>query len=188
MDRSKRNDDLRLAHEESVETLAAYLEGLRPKLISGVRRAYPQLEDAVEDVIQNAFVGLLAQEARGFRLYQGLASLETYVTGIVRRRAFDLLTLLSTKTTDSLSEYEESAASSPSDNPDALVERTVAGEEIRRAVAGLPERQRLAIELYYFAGQDCHQVGEVLDCSAKRVSSLLVEARAGLRRRLSGPG
>jgi len=55
---------------------------------------------------------------------------------------------------------------------------------LRRAIAGLPERQRTALILYYSRECSLAECGAVLDVSASRVSQMLSEARARLRRAL----
>ncbi|MEN6643878.1 MAG: sigma-70 family RNA polymerase sigma factor [Armatimonadia bacterium] len=180
-----RGEDLRLAHEGSLQELSDYLEALRPTLTSGIRRAYSSLEEAAEDIVQTAFAGLLISNAASFRRYQGKASLQTYVTGIVRRRAIDFMRKapdLSAPLTD----HENLVAAPHEQEPLALVGQAELCEEVQAAVAQLPERYGLVIKLYYFAEQDCTEIGLALGCSAKRVTSLLVEARQRLRKQLSG--
>mgnify|MGYP001796503771 CR=1 FL=1 len=53
-----------------------------------------------------------------------------------------------------------------------------------RAIAGLPTRQRLAVELYYVLGLPVAEVAVVMACSVGTVSSTLSDARKALRGRL----
>ena len=53
--------------------------------------------------------------------------------------------------------------------------------DLHRAVQGLPERQRLAVELFYFAGLPLRDVAAAMDCADGTVKSTLSAARSRLR-------
>jgi RNA polymerase sigma-70 factor (ECF subfamily) len=55
---------------------------------------------------------------------------------------------------------------------------------VRAAVAALPDRQRAAVVLRYFADLPVAQVAEILGCESGTVKSLTSHARAQLRRQL----
>ena len=56
---------------------------------------------------------------------------------------------------------------------------------VRRAVAGLPEKQRAAVLMHKYEELDYVQIAEALDCSVSAVKSLLFRAYETLRSRLS---
>ncbi len=58
-------------------------------------------------------------------------------------------------------------------------------EEVRRAVAELPEKQRAAVLMHKYQEMDYVQIGAVLGCSVSAVKSLLFRAYESLRARLS---
>jgi RNA polymerase sigma-70 factor (ECF subfamily) len=58
-------------------------------------------------------------------------------------------------------------------------------EEVRRAVAALPEKQRAAVLMHKYQEMDYVQIGGVLGCSTSAVKSLLFRAYETLRVRLS---
>ena len=58
-------------------------------------------------------------------------------------------------------------------------------DQVAKAVAELPDNQRLAIILNKYEDQSYEDVAEVLDCSTMAVKSLLSRARASLRESLS---
>lgn len=58
--------------------------------------------------------------------------------------------------------------------------------DLDRAVAGLADRQRLAVELHYFVGLSVDETAAVMGCAAGTVKSTLSDARARLRRLLLG--
>ncbi len=53
--------------------------------------------------------------------------------------------------------------------------------DVEHAVAGLPARQRLAVECFYFAGLSVVETSVVMKCSEGTVKSTLSDARAHLR-------
>jgi RNA polymerase sigma factor (sigma-70 family) len=55
------------------------------------------------------------------------------------------------------------------------------GLDLERALANLPARQRLAIDLYYFAGADVAATAEAMGCAPGTVKATLHQARERLR-------
>jgi len=125
-------------------------------------------EGAGRDAVQDAFV----QAVRKQESYKGEAPLEAWVWRIVinealaqrRRRAPDL-------------ELRSDSAAAPSSN--GVPERDAT---IRAWVAALPERQRLAVFLRYFADLDYRSIATALDVEVGTVSATLAIAHAALRR------
>jgi RNA polymerase sigma-70 factor (ECF subfamily) len=67
----------------------------------------------------------------------------------------------------------------------ALPERDVAAHlDVSRAVAQLPPRQRLAVELFYVLGLPVAECALVMRCATGTVSSTLSDARRALRSKL----
>ncbi len=63
---------------------------------------------------------------------------------------------------------------------DAACEHQLA-EALERALAGLPEKQRLALQLGRFEGRNYQEIAEILECSVGAVEQLIFRARARLR-------
>lgn len=53
--------------------------------------------------------------------------------------------------------------------------------DVENAIAGLPRRQRLAVDCYYFAGLSVDETAAVMGCSVGTVKSTLFDARQRLR-------
>jgi RNA polymerase sigma-70 factor, ECF subfamily len=58
-------------------------------------------------------------------------------------------------------------------------------EEIRRAVATLPEKQRAAVLMHKYEEMEYSQIAKVLNCSESAIKSLLFRAYETLRARLA---
>ena len=58
-------------------------------------------------------------------------------------------------------------------------------DEVRRAVAGLPEKQRAAVLMHKYQEMEYTQIAKVLNCSESAVKSLLFRAYETLRARLA---
>jgi RNA polymerase sigma-70 factor (ECF subfamily) len=67
---------------------------------------------------------------------------------------------------------------------DAPVEDTRRDLDLERAVARLPDRQREAVDLHYFAGLTVVETAAAMGCAEGTVKSTLSDARARLRRLL----
>jgi RNA polymerase sigma-70 factor (ECF subfamily) len=58
-------------------------------------------------------------------------------------------------------------------------------DEIRRAIAALPEKQRAAVLMHKYEEMEYSQIAKVLTCSESAVKSLLFRAYETLRARLA---
>jgi RNA polymerase sigma-70 factor (ECF subfamily) len=58
-------------------------------------------------------------------------------------------------------------------------------EEVRRAIAQLPEKQRVAVLMHKYQEMEYSQIANVLNCSESAVKSLLFRAYEALRARLA---
>jgi len=68
------------------------------------------------------------------------------------------------------------------DVPDAPDPAAVATDvDLERAIAGLADRQQLAVHLHYFVGLSVDETAAVMACSAGTVKSTLFDARSRLR-------
>ncbi|GGE54447.1 RNA polymerase sigma factor [Niveispirillum cyanobacteriorum] len=84
----------------------------------------------------------------------------------------------------------EDAPDMPDPAPAAgsLIARRQMSETIAAALAGLPERQRVAVSLCYYEEMSAAEAGRMLDLSVPAVESLLARARRALRGRLTALG
>jgi RNA polymerase sigma factor (sigma-70 family) len=122
--------------------------------------------ERARDAVQEAF----ATAVRKRRSFRREGPLEAWVWRIVLNTArSDVRRVLPTV------EYEESAVANGRPEQDA---------ELRGALAHLPERQRTAVFLRYYADLDYAAIGEALGISAGTVAATLNAAHAALRGQL----
>jgi RNA polymerase sigma-70 factor, ECF subfamily len=123
--------------------------------------------DAAEDVVQDAFAIAILRH----RSYRGSGDAVAWVWRIVvntalsrrrRRRVEELLLLRGARPAE--------ASDTPADS-----------ERVRRCVARLPRRQKLALFLHYYADLDYDAIARVLEISPGTVGKLLWDARTTLR-------
>ncbi len=69
----------------------------------------------------------------------------------------------------------------PCDSPSGPLEQAETIVVVRRAVSGLGDRQRVALELHQFQDRTCAEIAEEMDMSPKAAKSLLYRARHQLR-------
>jgi len=72
------------------------------------------------------------------------------------------------------------------EDPLAAVEDQAFREALAEAIAGLPERERLVMSLYYEEELNLREIGEVLGVSESRVCQIHGQALMRLRARMSG--
>lgn len=136
------------------------------------RVAHAIVNDAetAEDIVQEAFAIAILQQ----RSYRGSGDLVGWVWRIVVNTA---LSRRRRRRVEELLLHRDVGAAETSD--------TLEGDErVRRCVAQLPKRQKLALFLHYYADLDYEAIARVLEISPGTVGKLLWDARATLRRTL----
>jgi RNA polymerase sigma factor (sigma-70 family) len=124
--------------------------------------------DAAHDVVQDAFAAALRRRV-GFR---GEAPLEAWLWRIVLNKARDRRRRLRPMVARA-----EFAVSPNGHEADAAV---------RAILATLPERQREAVVLRYYADLDYRAIADLLEIKEGTVAATLNAAHASLRQRLEG--
>ena len=131
-----------------------------------VARATVRDDGAAADAVHDAFV----QAVRNRRSFRGDGSLEAWVWRMVvnaaRKRRRD----------------RPEAAADPAEATD--VSPNGFGDPVRAVVAALPERQRLALFLRYYADLDYAAIAATLDITEGTVAATLHAAHAAVREAL----
>jgi RNA polymerase sigma-70 factor (ECF subfamily) len=123
-------------------------------------------EATATDAVQEAF----ASAVRSRKSYRGDVPLEGWIWRIVVNAA---LQLRRERTTEP--EPDEWLVAEPNGHP-------VEDVAVRRWIAALPERQRLAVFLRYFADLDYRGIAAALEIEVGTVSATLAAAHSTLRR------
>jgi RNA polymerase sigma-70 factor (ECF subfamily) len=138
-------------------------------------------EAAAEDLVQDAFVKLL-RTAEHYDPARG--SLDTWVLLVARSLALDTLRrrVLEARTLEASRPLDDA---DPTPGPDEVAETQDLVERARRAMAGLTDGQRAALELAYFGGKTSAEVAELegipLGTAKTRIRSGLLRLRDALQ-------
>ena len=141
------------------------------------------LNDATEaeDIAQMVFVRIWQSAPK----WTHDAKFTTYLFTITRNLVFNESRRRSRKKEVSLESREESnpAATTADDalTPNEGLEKRELHRSIDRAIASLPEQQRMAVILRTFEGMDYEGIAASLETSVSSVKSLLFRARGTLR-------
>lgn len=144
------------------------------------------LNDATEaeDIAQQVFVRIWQSAPK----WTHDAKFTTYLFTITRNLVFNESRRRSRKKEVSYDAQEENhpAVSRADDalQPGEGMEKRELHRSIDRAIAALPEQQRMAVILRTFEGLDYEEIAQSLDTSVSSVKSLLFRARATLREAL----
>ncbi len=148
----------------------------------GIARRVTADDVLAEDVVQDAFLGAWRSADR---YIAGRGSVKTWLLSIVHHRAIDAVRRRR-PTTELPAEQEGQATPVPLTMPDVWGE--VSGRldrvEVTAAVATLPEAQREALELAYWAGLSQSEISERLGVPLGTVKSRVRLALVTLRREL----
>ncbi len=145
------------------------------------------LNDATEaeDIAQMVFVRIWQSAPK----WTHDAKFTTYLFTITRNLVFNESRRRSRKKEVSYDAQEENdPALSRADDalqPGERLEKSERHRSIDRAIAALPEQQRLAVVLRTFESLDYEEIAAALDTSVSSVKSLLFRARATLREALA---
>ena len=142
------------------------------------RAAYRFLGDRVEaeDAVQEAFLRIFHAANR----YQPTARFRTYLYRILTRLCLDQIQKKRPVYRQELSHVIDKAPSAG----ECLVARECE-DDVRRALAALPPKQRMAVLLRYYEGLSYADIATALDSTVKAVERLLARARATLQGRLA---
>ena len=115
---------------------------------------------AAEDVVQEAFLSLWKASGR-YDAHRG--SVRTFILGIVHNRAIDQLRRSTVHDSRRASDEGIEERFAAEERTDREVARRDEAQEIRAAVAELPDEQQKVIELAYFGGFTHTEIAEMID-------------------------
>jgi RNA polymerase sigma-70 factor (ECF subfamily) len=145
-------------------------------------------QDDAEDLAQE----VLAKVYRARHRYEPAARLRTWLMTIATNLYLNRRRYESHRPHQSLGPVADrgdgegpAIADERASTPDAELETDELRERVRRAVAGLPANQRLAVTLLRFEGLAYVEIAEAMQLSVQAVKSLLNRAKENLREALS---
>lgn len=154
----------------------ALVRAISPKLFRIAYRIMQNTHDA-EEITQETLIRIWAI-AKTWKA--GQARIETWAYRVATNLCFDRLRAKSRfeQGSDELDDFMDNAPNAEAE----LVHREIANE-IDRALATLPHRQRAAIVLTYFEGMSAKLAGEALEVSVEAIESLLARAKKTLKQK-----
>lgn len=132
-----------------------------------------------EDVVQEAYLRFDAAAERG-RLNQPAG----YLFRIVRNLAVDVVRRLALESRHVDSHVGSETIGTETTTPEASLLRRHEIQIMRDALAELPERTRIALEMYRFGGSKLKDIAQHLDISVGLAHALVHEGLAHCRQRL----
>ena len=171
--------------EGDAASFALLLERHRAAAIHFLYRMV-QNQAVAEELAQEAFLRVYRARAT----YEPTAKFTTWLFRIATHLALNSLRdRRSRKLHESLDEVAEQAASRQIADRRPTIEQTLLDrarlEEVRRAIAALPDKQRAAVLMHKYEEMEYSQIARVLNCSEGAVKSLLFRAYETLRARLA---
>lgn len=138
-----------------------------------------------EDIAQQVFIRLWKSAKR----YEPSAKFTTFLFTITRNLVFNATRKKSRRKEHSLDEQEDEWHQSIEDpNSHSRPDHSLAEAELKkvvdRAIASLPEKQRLAVILRRYEQMPYEEIADVLELSVSAVKSQLFRARTALREAL----
>jgi RNA polymerase sigma-70 factor (ECF subfamily) len=148
--------------------------GYHRRLTRFLMRLAPRY-DIAEEVINDTF-WIVWQKAGDFR---GGSQVSTWIMGIAYRRALKALRALKPEV-----EMQTIAAASGSLVGDDPNDADAVESWVHSALTRLPAEQRMAIELAYYLGHSCEEIGVIMQCPVSTVKARMFHARQKLKQLL----
>ncbi|HET6509663.1 MAG TPA: sigma-70 family RNA polymerase sigma factor [Baekduia sp.] len=158
----------------SDDAFAALDERYRRRLVRFARGFVPGGQADAEDVVQEAMV----RAVRALRNGSRPESLGPWLHRITRNCALDLTASRRRHPVVELADH----AHPPTEDAEAAVERSMGVRGLVADVGRLPDTQRSALVLRELEGRSYVDIADELNVTVPAVKSLLVRARAGLKR------
>ena len=164
---------------QAFEELVTPLEKMVWSVAYRILGSREDAEDAAQDAMIRAY--------RSIRSYREEASFKTWMYRIAVTAALDLRRKKSTRQAESLDALHEIGTLDPKDpnpGPEEAVLRHSRQEEIRQALAMLPEEQRIPLMLFSMEGWDYEAIASHLSVPIGTVKSRISRARRAMAQNL----
>ncbi len=168
------------ARDGDSEAWAEIYRAMAPSIFRLCRRALPTRPDA-EDATGEVFLKARMRLAQ----YDASRPFPPWLYRVAANHCWDELRKRSPHRELDDSEAELSRLEADAPTPQEAVLINESKRNIRRAIAELDDRTRLAVILRYFADMSYAEIGDVLGISSNFTGVLLLRARRALRKRLT---
>ncbi len=176
-----------LVKHGDVQAFEKLVELHQEMMIGAAARMLGNLDEA-HDIAQQVFLRVWKSAPR----YEPSAKFTTWLFTIMRNLVFNESRRRSRRKEISLDQVTEDSegpqrqfADIASPSPDQLTQQDELEKALDKAIAALPEKQRLAVVLRRHEEMPYEQICEILKMSLPAVKSLLFRARAELRKQLA---
>jgi RNA polymerase sigma-70 factor, ECF subfamily len=149
------------------------------RTILNVANRYLGNYDAADDIAQEVFLKLWTKAGT----FKGNSKFSTWLYRVAvneclqyRRRRKQVVVSLDSLDADQPPESLQVAADH---------ERTARIERVKKAIAALPDRQRIALVLAHYEGRSYQEIGEIMNVSVASVESLILRAKENLKSKLT---
>jgi len=140
-----------------------------------------------DDLTQEVFMRIYRNAHR----YEPAAKFSTWLYRIVANLSFNVLRdrrksrSISLESISNDESWFRDIPDASANEPHRRFDTEELGEKLARAIASLPDNQRIGFVLSRYEHKRYKEIAEILDCSTKAVKSLLSRARMNLRQALS---
>jgi RNA polymerase sigma factor (sigma-70 family) len=166
------------------DALATLYERFGTTLYRFILQRLGQDQELAEEVLQDVMLAVWQGAGR----FRGDSRALTWLFGIAHRQALQARRRRASRQRHEGDSADDTGAARPSAagiSARQLAEAGLEAEELRRAVARLPEDMRVALDLTLVEGLSCREAAEVLQVATGTVKSRLFRGRALLREALS---
>ncbi len=176
---------LLLCREKSEQAMRELIERHQKAVYSFAYRMMGNAADA-EDITQRTFIRVWKAASS----YEADAQFTTWLFTIAKHLVFNESRRRMRKPSFSLDEHEEHApallqeTAANSSPQETLLQRELSAQ-VDKALAGLPEKARMAVQLRRFQELSYEEIAHILDTSVSATKSLLFRARQQLKEALS---
>lgn len=152
-------------------------------LLSRFLVRFTSRRDVIEEMV-NETLWVVWRTAGSFR---GESKVRTWIIGIAYRCLMKHLRDHPAEPTYGAGERDQEALheAMPDDAEAHLAELR---DWLRHGMAGLPDEQRMTIELAYYLGQSCEEIAAIMNCAVGTVKARMFHARLRLRNTLPALG
>jgi RNA polymerase sigma-70 factor (ECF subfamily) len=174
------------------QALAEFVDQYSGVVFQAVRAtlwaADPSMAQEAEDIAEEILVGLLKDDRRALRAFDPSRDLRGWLYTVARGRCIDEVRRLVRHRRvrpldDQAAGRVEAAAQASSEPPDPEL-----AARVQAAVEALPDRQRLAVRMFFFDGKKYKEIAAALGISVSEVASYLHRAKERLAQALRGEG